>query len=307
MQVLIDNKDLTDYGIEVLDYTGAFSFAAERENEREWADKSGVDKNLVNIKYDTKEFVLHCMVKANDEGAAYDLVKVLVNDMFSRGCVVLSLRDTAKSIRECYLVERSGTLIADINIREQNSLYFFKLGLKDVNPNAVKYNNTITGNSTTINYTKGQTAVIYWGNGERAEVSNSGNYTKDDYAADGEVDIIIDVDADAATITALSADFSASPGTTGDKPFTVDFTDDSTGDIIIWNWNFGDGNTSDEQNPTHEYEESGTYTVTLQVFNDAQGSDTEQKIDYITVVPVELGLDDTDVIGITATDQISIN
>jgi len=35
--------------------------------------------------------------------------------------------------------------------------------------------------------------------------------------------------------------------------------------IVNYFWNFGDGNTSLDQNPTHEYAENGTYTVTLTV------------------------------------------
>lgn len=282
MQILIDNKDFEDYGITVLDYTGALSFAKERENERKWADKSGVDKNLINIRYEPKEFVLKCIVKATNEGTAYNLVKTMVNDFFSRGCVVLSLRDTVRGIRECFIVERSSTLIADINIREQNSLYSFKLGLKDINPNAVKYNTTIVSNEASIAYTKGQTAVIYWGDGTKSEVSNSGTYTKSDYASDGAVDVIIDIDANAETVTTLAAIFSADV-LSGVKEQTVNFTDASTGDIEIWSWNFGDGFTSSEQNPTHIYTEAGTFTVTLQIFNSAAGSSVETKVGYITV------------------------
>lgn len=33
--------------------------------------------------------------------------------------------------------------------------------------------------------------------------------------------------------------------------------------IVAWNWNFGDGSTSNEQNPFHEYAQPGVYTVTL--------------------------------------------
>jgi hypothetical protein len=306
MDVLIDNKNLEDYGITVLDYTGALSFPAERENEREWQDKSGVDKNLENIRFDPKEFVLQCLVKADTEGAAYNLIKTLVNDLFERGCVVLSLRDSERSIRECYLVERSSTLTGNIKVREQNSLYLFKLGLKDVNPNAVKYKTTIVGNSVTITYTKGQTAVIYWGDGSRGQVSNSGDYTKNDYSADGPVDIIIDVDQDSEDVTNLSAEFSADV-LSGIKKQTVNFTNESTGDIGIWNWDFGDGNTSDEKNPTHIYEQAGTFTVSLQIFNSANGSDVETKVDYITVRDARLMINEVDSLLINSTDKLLKN
>ena len=47
----------------------------------------------------------------------------------------------------------------------------------------------------------------------------------------------------------------------------VSFTDASTDVPQSWSWNFGDGNTSTLQNPTHTYAANGTYTVTLTVSN----------------------------------------
>lgn len=53
---------------------------------------------------------------------------------------------------------------------------------------------------------------------------------------------------------------------------TVTFTDSSTGNCVwqtgpwapsTWNWNFGDGTTSSQQNPVHTYTTPGTYSVTL--------------------------------------------
>lgn len=283
MQILIDNKDLKGvYDITVLDYTPALNFPAERENERKWTDKSGVDKNLENIRYDPKEFLLECYCKAVNEGAAYDLVQTLVDYMFTKGIFILSLRDSAQGIRKAFLCERSNTIVSTISIRPQNSLYRFKLGLKDVNPNAIVYYNTIVGLASTINYTKGQTAVLYWGDGAQGLVSNSGNYTKNDYSANGPVDIIIDLDKNTEIITTLVAAFSANP-VTGESRLTVNFTDASIGDIQIWSWIFGDGNTSDQPNPIHQYVLEGVYTVILQVFNDAGGSSVETKTGYITV------------------------
>lgn len=293
MNILIDNQDLLiDFQIGCLDYRGALSFASERENQRAWVDKSGIDKNLVNVKYDTKEFVLYLYAKASTEVAAYNIVKALVDYMYSKGVFVLSLRDTLRNVRECFLCERSGTLVGDISIRQIDSIYAFKLGLRDVNPNAVKYKTTIASNEVTLIYDKGQTANIFWGNGDRALVSNSGEYTKDDYSEDGLVDIIIDIDSDADVITPLIADFEGDV-VAGAKELTVNFTDLSSGDISVWSWNFGDGYTSDEQNPTHVYTESGTYTVTLQIFNAVAGADTEQKVGYITVRDARMLINDS--------------
>ncbi len=78
------------------------------------------------------------------------------------------------------------------------------------------------------------------------------------------------------------ADFLGHPTIWG-APMTVEFTDLSTGALTSWLWNFGDGGTSDEQHPSHEYAELGLYTVTLTV-SGPTGSDTETKPDYISVL-----------------------
>lgn len=77
------------------------------------------------------------------------------------------------------------------------------------------------------------------------------------------------------------ADFSASPRS-GKAPLRVYFTDESTNDPTVWKWNFGDGYTSQEQNPMHKYTKAGKYTVSLTVKNKT-GSDTEKKYRYIIV------------------------
>ncbi len=46
---------------------------------------------------------------------------------------------------------------------------------------------------------------------------------------------------------------------------TITFTDNSTAGITAWSWDFGDGNNSTVQNPTHTYAGPGVYTVSLTV------------------------------------------
>jgi PKD repeat protein len=72
----------------------------------------------------------------------------------------------------------------------------------------------------------------------------------------------------------------------GVAPFTVTFTDLSTGNPTSWQWDFGDGTTSTEQNPTHVYEREGAYDVTLTVSN-SYGTDTEEKTG--TTAPLATG------------------
>ncbi|GAB4295057.1 MAG: hypothetical protein Kow0068_19820 [Marinilabiliales bacterium] len=77
------------------------------------------------------------------------------------------------------------------------------------------------------------------------------------------------------------ADFSASETTSCNGQ--IDFTC-LTGGVDTWLWDFGDGNTSTLENPTHTYTSNGTYTVTLTVSNcNGANSDTEIKTNYITI------------------------
>lgn len=78
------------------------------------------------------------------------------------------------------------------------------------------------------------------------------------------------------------ADFMGTP-TSGNVPLTVQFTDLSTGTLTGWLWDFGDGQTFDQQNPSHTYTSAGTYTISLTVTN-GEGSDKETKVGYVTVM-----------------------
>ena len=62
----------------------------------------------------------------------------------------------------------------------------------------------------------------------------------------------------------------------------VSFNDMSRNAPDNWLWNFGDGNTSTDQNPSHSYLENGVYTVKLISWN-AYGSDSFTREDYIDV------------------------
>ncbi len=73
----------------------------------------------------------------------------------------------------------------------------------------------------------------------------------------------------------------------GYAPLTVRFTNQSTGTApITYAWDFDDDGTIDrsEPSPNFTFTDPGTYTVNLTVSN-AAGSDSEQKVNYITVTP----------------------
>ena len=75
-------------------------------------------------------------------------------------------------------------------------------------------------------------------------------------------------------------------------PLDVNFSDLSTGDFTEWLWDFGDGNQSSAQNPTHTYNSNGIYTVSLTISNGTL-NDTQAKIEYIKV-----SREDPDIFGI---------
>jgi PKD repeat protein len=50
--------------------------------------------------------------------------------------------------------------------------------------------------------------------------------------------------------------------------FSSSGSSDTDGEIVEYLWDFGDGTTSTEANPTHTFEEEGTYTITLTVTDD---------------------------------------
>jgi len=113
---------------------------------------------------------------------------------------------------------------------------------------------TATG-GTTYNWSNGGTSPT---------ISNlsAGNYTVT--VSDG---MCLSVDnITVPFINGPTANFIVSPHTQSILEPTFNFFDMSVG-AMSWNWNFGDNNTSNQQNPSHEYAASGNYTITL-IIND---------------------------------------
>lgn len=77
------------------------------------------------------------------------------------------------------------------------------------------------------------------------------------------------------------ADFTASPRA-GYPPLTVRFVDLSSNAPLHWYWNFGDGNYSFEQSPSHTYHMPGMYNVSLTAAN-GMWYNTTEKPNFISV------------------------
>jgi outer membrane protein assembly factor BamB len=74
-------------------------------------------------------------------------------------------------------------------------------------------------------------------------------------------------------------------------PYTsdiVEFVDDSSdedGDILIWNWDFGDGNISYQRITSHRYKDDGEYLINLTIIDDSNLSDYVIKPIFVKNVP----------------------
>ncbi len=120
----------------------------------------------------------------------------------------------------------------------------------------------------------GNVTSYYWifGDGE----NGSGETVAHTYSQEGNYNVtltVYDDNFDYSTDTTLVniedvdpiANFSAFP-TSGNAPLNVTFYDESLSydGVVYWFWDFGDGTTSEEPNPSHVYTE-GVYTVNLTV------------------------------------------
>lgn len=98
--------------------------------------------------------------------------------------------------------------------------------------------------------------------------------------------------------------FSSSVECVGDSTL---FTNSTTGNVTIWQWNFGDATSGSTQSPNHLYATSGTFTVTLTATNTAGCSSFVTQAVTVNLVPVAQFASTTACVGqiTTFTDQTS--
>ncbi len=66
--------------------------------------------------------------------------------------------------------------------------------------------------------------------------------------------------------SSCNASFTWAPDSSG----AIHFTNTSTGNFSSYSWNFGNGQTSTQQNPVYTYNSPGTYVVCLSIYNNSQ-------------------------------------
>jgi len=116
--------------------------------------------------------------------------------------------------------------------------------------------------------------------------TSGGIYTEAESTGEGVGDAIKDIIGRCGA--GPDAEFSGTPRR-GVAPLRVRFTDESTGSVESWLWDFGDDTTSTRQNPTHTYTNPGSYDVSLTVTG-LGDTDTETKTKYITVLTKVAGI-----------------
>ena len=75
----------------------------------------------------------------------------------------------------------------------------------------------------------------------------------------------------------------------GQAPLRVRFSNQSNGSITNYQWNFGDGSTSGEQNPSHDFGSPGLYNVTLTVAGPGGSSNVSTQINVQSQNPPVAG------------------
>ena len=87
-------------------------------------------------------------------------------------------------------------------------------------------------------------------------------------SATGTIDAMLDECGDLCTLSPPAALFDFVVD--GNTVTFMDFSEIASEGWIIedWAWDFGDGNTSSEQNPVHTYQNNGTYEVSLVITTD---------------------------------------
>lgn len=138
------------------------------------------------------------------------------------------------------------------------------------------------GNATSFTNGTSGTNTYAWDFGDGSS-STQANPSKT-YANDGRYDVILTatssegcVDADTSKVTVNEqpvASFMANTVCSGDS---TDFTNTSTGSILVYGWSFGDGSSSNNAAVKHVYTSGGTYNVRLQVTT-AQGCNDDETV-----------------------------
>lgn len=164
---------------------------------------------------------------------------------------------------------------SDPDIGDTQSAYQIQVGTSEGESDMWDSGKIISSSSTDISYAGSDlelNTTYYWRVRTWDNNNAAGPYCEDQTFTTAESE---------GPISPPVADFTSNV-TSGTVPLVVNFTDTSTESPTSWDWDFGDGNFSIDQHPTHTYVTAGTYTVSLNATNGG-GYSVTTKTDYITV------------------------
>lgn len=151
----------------------------------------------------------------------------------------------------------------------------------------------------------GETGLYLWDFGDDSALQLSDEAVSHTYSSGGTYisKLIIkdtnncpDTISKTITIYEPEADFSSNYKE-GCLPVYFEFTDNSSSELDIdsWKWNFGDGESSSEQNPIHEYLDFGNYNVSLTITDILGCSDSKTLNSEVSVIDPDANFSASDV------------
>ncbi len=262
----------------------------KQEAEKEVAKKLGLpDTSLFNsnIKEDSSLKVLVRALDILDRNGLQDL------EGLSETQILNKLDDAYKNIKQSFEEGlKEDNIEASILANKNNDPFAHIPSKSDINNNSAPVADTpsIEVNELNVNFSvnvtdaDGDNLSYEWnfGDGFKSnskapshKYAKAGTYKVTVIISDGKVYVKKNVDVKISTSenTPPTAEFSFTRKSADTFVFT-NKSKDADGDKLTYTWDFGDGETSQETNPTHTYAADGTYTVTLKV---SDGSTTVSK------------------------------
>lgn len=184
-----------------------------------------------------------------------------------------------------------------INVSDKPSINFIASDTTGCNPLSVNFTDLTTSGSGSISQWQWD-----FGDGNTSNIKDPFN----SYTSSGSYNVTLKVTNSEGCTNILTknayikvkaspvASFNTFSATSCSPPVTVNFTNTSTGNNIIgYNWDFGDGNTSTATNPSHNYSVAGVFNAQLQVKNQAGCTNTISKLISIGDVTPNFTIPDT--------------
>ncbi len=212
---------------------------------------------------------------------SYDFLRTVQVDQTTSGNCLVSIQVSGKAIGD--LLQETATYSDSVNVLSIPPLQLSVAAnpTTGVAPLTVYFSSTVSGGLGPYTY-----AWTFGDGGSSSQANPSHAYqTAGAYTA---TLVVSDSQGTqksstaAVTVIAPLAATAAADVTSGTIPFTVSFTASASGGAApyAYAWNFGDGGTSNLQNPIHTYQVAGTYTVTLTV-TDAGGRTSTKTLQVV--------------------------